>query len=119
MCSGAIATRSCFRFRPQPFSGSFYLSSYLSGASWANTADRAGPVRPSRAPVRPLWTLTPRAALLAATLLFTKSHFEEAVAKDAGHSTAKAADKAGNETKKAAKKTGLEVEKGAKEVEKH
>ena len=43
----------------------------LSGASWANTADRAGPVRPSRAPVRPLWTLTPRAALLAATLLFT------------------------------------------------
>ena len=38
--------------------------------------DRAGPVRPSRAPVLRLWTLTPRAALLAAALLFTKSHFE-------------------------------------------
>jgi len=33
MCSGAIATHSCFRFRPQPSSGSFYLSFCLSGAS--------------------------------------------------------------------------------------
>jgi hypothetical protein len=39
---------------PQPFSGSFYLSFCLSSASWANAADRAGPVRPSRAPVRRL-----------------------------------------------------------------
>ena len=73
MCSGAIATHSCFRFRPEPFSGSFYLSFCLSGASWANTADRAGPVRPTRAPVRRLWTLTPRAALLVAALLSLKT----------------------------------------------
>jgi len=76
MCSGAIATHSCFRFRPEPFSGSFYLSFCLSVASWVSTADRAGPVRPSRAPVRRLWTLTLRAALLVTALLFTKSHFE-------------------------------------------
>ncbi len=40
----------------EPFSGSFSLSFCLSGASWANTGDRVGPVRPSRAPVRRLWT---------------------------------------------------------------
>ena len=57
MCSGAIATHSCFRFRPQPFSGSFYLSFFLSGASWANTADRTGRARPSLALVRRLWKL--------------------------------------------------------------
>ena len=28
----------------------------LSGAPWANTADRDGPVRPSRVPARRLWT---------------------------------------------------------------
>jgi quercetin dioxygenase-like cupin family protein len=48
-----------FRFRPKPFSGSSCLSFCLSGACWANTADRAGPVRPSRALVRRLWKPAP------------------------------------------------------------
>jgi hypothetical protein len=41
-------------------------------ASWENTVDRAGPVRPSRAQVLRLWTLTPRAALLVAALFFSR-----------------------------------------------
>ena len=41
---------------PKPSSASFSLSFCSSGASWANTADRVGPVHPSRVPVRRLWT---------------------------------------------------------------
>ena len=72
-CSGAIARCSRFQFRLQPFSEWFYLSCCLLGASRANTADRAGPVRPSRALVRRLWTLRPRAAPLVAALLRPES----------------------------------------------
>jgi hypothetical protein len=70
MCSGAIASHSCFRFHPQLFSGSFYLSFCFSDASWANTADRAGRVRLSRAPVRRLWTLTPRSCTACSRATF-------------------------------------------------